>query len=262
LEDWGSSFRGWISDHTLPALTLIGLLFYGGTLFTYSRFYGAFGIEPEEAGVSYTRALARAAPAFFIWLVAWLQLLVLYGAVGVAIYFAFVLGFRLKGGKSKPGEHLREETTNVGNPDARERSDAGRWDWVFLAVCLFAILVLVFLSAADNHSKDLAASVRHGKELRPSEPISGIPWPWKIANSDLIRNPLRIRVDYVRVWPAGAQPLPPTLRPPNGATKKRKKRKFPYAYLGRSGDTIVLYNYLRKRTVRVPATMVVLSDKH
>jgi hypothetical protein len=66
--------RKFVLEHTLVVVTLMGLLFYGGGLLVYSRFYETFGlyetfgVSPDEVGLSYTAALTHLVPAFLLWL--------------------------------------------------------------------------------------------------------------------------------------------------------------------------------------------------
>lgn len=50
-----------LSETLLSSFTLAGLLLYGVAVFGYRAFYGTFGVDPEEAGLTYSQIVAQAA---------------------------------------------------------------------------------------------------------------------------------------------------------------------------------------------------------
>jgi hypothetical protein len=269
----------WFSEHTVAALTLAGLFVYGGTLLVYAQFYGRFGIEPEEAGVGYTTTLARAAPAFLSWLVEW---------AGVAFVVALMLwlvrwiarrdvvtrawiargdvvtrarAVRRKEAQKKAQERGAPAEEQVGprrnrlsgpglvlDKTRRRQTKVTRADLIVIGlVCAVGLLVGLFLFAAGEQSNRLATRVLNGEQIRPTSLFTDMRWP--PSKNDFWANPLRIRVERVCVLPAQpGQDLPASV--PQGRT---------LAYLGRGGNTIVLYDSGTGRTLHVPEAQVVLS---
>jgi hypothetical protein len=238
----------WIREHTIAALTLIGLLFYGGALLAYSRFYGAFGVEPEEAGVSYATALARVSPAFVSWLT------ILFG-LAVLGSFVFLLLSSLYKWIRKMIQWVRK---TIGRSEQADKRSAeitfadllkfgvfvwlveGGWKptlkWGVASV--FALTTIAFLALAFFTSADLATRVKAGESIRPADLFKG-------SGLSVFRNPLRIRVEHVRLVRE---------RPP------QRLRSGMFAYLGRSGDTVILYDPKQAETLRVPAANLILSN--
>jgi hypothetical protein len=235
----------WIREHTLAALTLIGLLFYGGALLAYSRFYGAFGVEPEEAGVSYTTALARVSPAFVSWLFTGF---LLAGALFLVLLLLSVIKDCVHWVRTKIRGRPRADES-LAEPTLKDLALVAVLVWLFeqsgwkptlkwSVVSMFALASVAFLAVATYTSPDLASQVKAGKSLRPSDIFIGTAW-------SVFRNPLRIRVEHVRV------------------ERKRPSQPFRsgmFAYLGRSGDTVILYDPRRTETLRVPAANLILSN--
>jgi hypothetical protein len=116
-----------------------------------------------------------------------------------------------------------------------------------LSVAIAGVLILLFLASATFKPRVLAERVLNGGEVRPISNTDRVGW-WFDA---IWKNPLRIRVERTRVWPASPRAgLPEQLR--GGRT---------FAYLGRNADTIILFDRAHGgRTLRVPAALVVLSD--
>jgi hypothetical protein len=50
-----------LPETLLSSFTLAGLLLYGVAVFGYRAFYGTFGVDPEEAGLTYSQIVAQAA---------------------------------------------------------------------------------------------------------------------------------------------------------------------------------------------------------
>lgn len=266
--------RNWIQEHTLQAITLVGLLFYGGALLTYSNFYAEFGVTPEEAGVDYTTALARTLPAFVSWVV---EMTLVLGAVALVVLLVIVviskrvrrqvddyIEVRVK----RVGRYIarlvqrdRTEDPNAPEPAPKlagstEKPELGRrknlppprrGDLSTVVVGLAAVAVLFLLYAADK-ADDLATQVKEGKEVTPARLFAN-PLETRFA---FWENPLRIRVDHVRVFPTT-----PDTRMPAGLTPRST-----WALLGRTADVIVLHDVRSDRevTIRVPAGRIVLKD--
>jgi hypothetical protein len=106
--------------------------------------------------------------------------------------------------------------------------------WLFFSVLLFVL-------PGNSHGK--AYTVSLGEEI---EPVSGI------FDLELFTNPLALRAEHVRIrWISSTSPAD---RPvPDGTA---------VAYLGRSSDTVVLYDFRERKeqTLRVPASLVMLID--
>jgi hypothetical protein len=77
------------SAEVFSLLTVAGLLLYGTVWSCYNSFYGTFGLEPEDVGVTYARTISRAAIGF-------LTLLLIIGLV------LFLLVNPLKNGQVGP----------------------------------------------------------------------------------------------------------------------------------------------------------------
>jgi hypothetical protein len=273
--------RNWIQEHILQAITLLGLLFYGGALLTYSNFYAEFGVTPEEAGVDYATALARTIPAFVSWLVG---MTIVLGAVAIALLFLWwVIGKRRRTRLRAYVDKLREDwqakhaaaaseasseaaaapaappatpappaaeepPQPAGAVDGAEQERKGT-DMASLVVGGLALLaVVIFLFEAADKADDLAQRVKDGEEVNPPR-LFADPLATRLA---FMSNPLRIRVEHVRVFPAT-----PGARMPAGLTTGST-----WALLGRSGDVIVLHDISpdREVTVRVPPSQIALRN--
>jgi hypothetical protein len=110
------------SAEVFSFLAVAGLLLYGTVWSCYNSFYGTFGLEPEDVGVTYARTISRAAVGF-------LTLLLILGLV------LFLLVNPLK--SRKPG---------------RPSPAAARW-LAFAVVCIF-ILAVYFMSGLLPDSYD------------------------------------------------------------------------------------------------------------
>jgi hypothetical protein len=246
---------GWATEHTLPALTLVGLGFYAGALITYEQFYENFGLEPGDAGFDYVTTLTHTAVAFAYWLVAWVVFAFIAGVVG----FVF-----LAARESRPGRWLMSRRTasssvdeppaaadavtppSDGDPEGKAQAGGGKVSESLVAMGVVLLLVALFFNVALGSPGQLADDVKQGEQIKPFD-LGG-------ATTELIsgiyRNPLRIAVERVHLLPADpAKHLPASLN-----------RRATYAYLGRAKDTIIVYDSHKRRTLRVPATLVVVSD--
>jgi hypothetical protein len=111
------------SAEVVSFLALAGLLLYGTVWSCYNSFYGTFGLEPEDVGVTYARTISRAAVGF-------LTLLLILGLV------LFLLVNPLK----------------IGEAGRRATSSAARW-LAFAVVCIF-VLTVYFMSGLLPDSYD------------------------------------------------------------------------------------------------------------
>jgi hypothetical protein len=111
------------SAEVFSFLAVAGLLLYGTVWSCYNSFYGTFGLEPEDVGVTYARTISRAAVGF-------LTLLLILGLV------LFLLVNPLKSGE----------------PGRRASAAAARW-LAFAVVCIF-ILTVYFMSGLLPDSYD------------------------------------------------------------------------------------------------------------
>jgi hypothetical protein len=111
------------SAEVFSFLAVAGLLLYGTVWSCYNSFYGTFGLEPEDVGVTYARTISRAAVGF-------LTLLLILGLV------LFLLINPLKSGEA----------------GRRASPAAARW-LAFAIVCIF-ILTVYFMSGLLPDSYD------------------------------------------------------------------------------------------------------------
>jgi hypothetical protein len=127
-------FSGWLAANAVVVLTVAGAAFYVALRLAYRTFYGRLGLTPEDVGLSYGDAVARAA--------------------GIALYFAVffagvvgapVLAIRIvkpSGGWVKPFMGIAAVTS---------------------AVALFAGLLVVMWATARSQAR----LVQDGKTVRP-----------------------------------------------------------------------------------------------
>lgn len=111
------------SAEVFSFLAVGGLLLYGTVWSCYNSFYGTFGLEPEDVGVTYARTISRAAVGF-------LTLMLMLGVV------LFLLVNPLRSGQA----------------GRRASSPAARW-FAFAVVCIF-ILAVYFMSGLLPDSYD------------------------------------------------------------------------------------------------------------
>jgi hypothetical protein len=235
-----------VRENPLAVLTILGLLFYGGSLLAYSEFYGTFAVGPDEVGLSYTAALTHVVPAFLIWGFEWL--VVFFALLTVIWLLKLFL-------PSSRGTEEAEAADNGGNAPSGSRTSESTthsyWRWIQKrrmaeAVIAAAVLIFLFILSALDQSRGLAERVQRGHEVTLNVDSENVGF----VIDSIWRNPLRIQVNRTQVWPStkGAA-LPANLV--KGST---------LAYLGRTAETIVLYDSAKKRVVRVPARLVVLTD--
>jgi hypothetical protein len=118
------------SAEVFSFLAVAGLLLYGTVWSCYNSFYGTFGLEPEDVGVTYARTISRAAIGF-------LTLLLILGLV------LFLLVNPWKSGQT----------------GRRASSAAARW-FAFAVICTFTLAVY-FMSGLLPDSYDQAGY--HGR---------------------------------------------------------------------------------------------------
>ncbi len=237
---------------TLVVVTLMGLLFYGGGLLVYSRFYETFGVSPDEVGLSYTAALTHLVPAFVLWLWAWIG--VLLTLAFFVFFLSMVIGPIRQRVSRTPDLSPRDSANTQSNADAntQEEKTDSLWSrflahWVEVSVAVAGVLIVLFVVSALYKPGRLTDRVRRGEEVRPILDTNRLGW-WPDA---IWRNPFRIRVEQTRVWPTS----------PGTALPGKLRAGTKLAYLGRTADTIILYDHRHGgRTLRIPATLVVLSD--
>jgi hypothetical protein len=261
----------WSGRQALTALTIVGLVFYGGALVAYSRFYGAFGITPDEAGLDYTSTLARTIPAFMFWVANLVGLVVVVFVVGylAVVVLDLALGaiVWLNNLRRRPAATDKEDGDSASRETAEPAKAQGdtapelHGGKLVLVVLIALSLPIFFLGGALEHSDKLAARVQAGEqirnrsqsEIRSAEVLSVSDYVTTFSDlvdyyRDAYENPFDIRIDRVKVSPAeqsGTLPL--------GLDQEQT-----YAYLGRSSDTIILYG--NDQTLRVPANLIVVSD--
>ena len=263
-----------IGSHPLQVLTVVGLLIYGGSLLTYARFYGAFGVRQEEVGLDYAATLTRALTAFANWLV---LLLVILGCVVMAlaviqvvwwfvvwlIRLPFRLGRQLvvlcgrlfgKRGTTTSGraatEALEDNTDGVSDREVLDAIRRNLIKGIAIAGCVLLAFVVLFEWTAMKSPQNLADKVKSGGPIQPpsDEDVDSVRSAVSYVVDLVYRNPLRIRVELMTVSPAH-----PGEKLPAGLETGRT-----YAYLGGTGDTVILYD--NGRTLRVPRASVSLSD--
>lgn len=219
--------RAWVAEHTLRVFTLLGLLFYGGGLLAYTRFYGVFGVGPDEVGLGYTTALTRLVPAFLLWVWAWVAILISLSVLVLTVDAILTRG-KAQGSIGWLWRQVRKRAVEV-------------------SVGVTTVLILLFLASALNTPSRLGVRVLNGGEVR---------WTWGEslgAYLDTVwRNPLRIQAVYTQVWPTN-----PSVGLPGNLAAGTE-----LIYLGRTADTIILYDSGRRRTLRIPAGLIALTRQN
>jgi hypothetical protein len=82
---------GWVAQHGLAAVSLVGALLYGTARLSYVAYYGEFGLDPGDVGIGYAATLARAVPGLLV--VFGFVVLVFGGAIfGLALLFSRAAG--------------------------------------------------------------------------------------------------------------------------------------------------------------------------
>lgn len=88
LGDRLSAAADWILSKHAALFAVVGLLLYYLIRFSYSEFYGTFGMSPEEAGLGYDDLLLRSAFGAIVSIVA---TSILFVAVGVGVSAVYVV---------------------------------------------------------------------------------------------------------------------------------------------------------------------------
>jgi hypothetical protein len=228
-------FVQWLQSHPTVALSVSGTMMYAVVRSSYAAFYGQFGVQPEEVGLSEARMLGQSA-------IAWLTLLA--GAV-----LASVIAYLLRNVRPQQGVVrtdlpdglelvLRGRTVVLPRRRAIRVGDTGPpvetpnvslMPLVFTYALLIGSLLVVLWFAFQPFS--LGQEARDGRSVRPG-----------IAN--VLSNPLGLRAERARVVPLGI----PRASVPADAM-----------YLGEANATSVLYDLADRRTVRVPSRAITVS---
>jgi hypothetical protein len=235
----GQSPRAWLAElfdkvDTIH-LTLVGIALYVVVHFSYSIFYGRFGVSPTEVGLTYLEILTRSAPP-----------LVALMAICVA---AVVVGRWLLLG---------------GRPAARDRSP--------LLTVLAVVLLVLFAGAL--RANQLAGLVQAGSPIRPRafgeiidirvEYVTVTAGEDATAADPATDDPAAAPPATVPPDPAtGFQPGLDLTNPEadvavrSGSTLEVAKRRS-LLYLGQANGVAVLYDAVQRQTIRVPAAEVTM----
>lgn len=250
----------WVSSNPIPAITVVGVLFYGLLRLEYSDFYGHFRLSPEEVGLGYSDILARSAmgtvaAAAGIFVVAVGALVVLL-AVAFSYYFLVVdflpivilgllssLAWPFRGSSKRVHEVLIEAGTAV--RDIRERSmqlPARAARRLLRGALLLNLLVALFLAALGYVLMRQIPTALHS---RVEQVING-------ENADPV-NVLRIPVLGVQ---ANHVEVVPTSRDSIASSLLRGRSCL--LLLGDADATTVLYDADAHEIVRIPSSAVLL----
>jgi hypothetical protein len=233
------SWRAWLAElfdkvDTIH-LTLFGIALYVIVHFSYSIFYGRFGVSPTEVGLTYLEILTRSAPP----LVALLAICV----AAVAVGRRWLLG---------------------GRPAAWDRSP----------LLTVTVVVLVVLAAGAVRANQLAGLVQAGSPIRPrafGEIIDiRVEYVTVTAGQDATAADPATD-DLAAATPAIVPPDPATGFQPgldltnpeadvavrSGSTLEVAKRRS-LLYLGQANGVAVLYDAVQRQTIRVPAAEVTM----
>ena len=228
-------FVEWLQRHPTVALSVSGTLMYAVVRTSYATFYGRFGVQPEEIGLSEARMLGQSA-------IAWLTLLAF--AILVCLLAYAVRKVRLDRGLIRAnhvdGLNLVLRGRNVVLPRRRairvaETGPPVETPVVSLLPLIFtyaliggSVLFLVWFAVQPIR---LGKDAREGRSVRPG-----------IGN--VLSNPLGLRAERARVV---------TLDIPEASVPSDAM------YLGEANATSVLYDLADRRTVRVPSRAITVS---
>jgi hypothetical protein len=59
-------FRSWLAQNGLATASIVGAVIYGIARMSYVAYYSAFGVKPEDVGVSYSSVLVEAVPGLLV----------------------------------------------------------------------------------------------------------------------------------------------------------------------------------------------------
>jgi hypothetical protein len=237
----------------IGALAVLAALPYGASRYAAERFYGAFGVSPEDAGLTYAALLWPAALSVLLviaalaigaWLVQWLLrsssrwTIVTIIAIGVALLWSTVRGevltfrtsllFCLLYGmmwQNMGGRLFEHDRASDADGRPRHRRPALRSAVLFLIIPLFIATALV----PSDIARRLVTDVKGGHGGTFDYPIQAL-----------------VRVDAVQVQASGRDALPSGLD--NTCLQ----------LLGMANGTVLLYEYGGDRVWRVPIEAVTL----
>jgi hypothetical protein len=210
-------------------VTVFGIALYVMVYFSYSAFYGRFGVSPTEVGLTYVGILTRSAPPLLILLTAFL-------------WVTYVLGRGL----------------------LRRRWAAARTRY-WIGTLLLAVLMVLVAGSVRAHR--LANHVEQGSPVRPrtfGEILDvRVDYVTVIAGKGANVSPTNIPTDDDE--PAASPPDPATGLEPlldpsapdadaavrSGSTLEVAKRRA-LLYLGQANGIVVLYDPLQRQTIRIP----------
>jgi hypothetical protein len=245
----------WVAEHVVPTVTIVGLVFYAAGLIAFAQFYESFGVEPREVGVDYVTTLGRVweavvfwfAPAFVLTFFAW-------------GFLAWVLLPFLSGAYRRASRlwKWREEGADVAAAKQRTTEESAPTDMRGLISTLhphvrglfttlyvvIPILIVLFIAGIFRRTANVVEHVKHGDEVAPPAVVSDLSF------FKGFQNPLRLRAARVHVAPSTA----------GGRLPSNIRQRQSYGYLGRSSDTIILYDSRRQRTLRIPAALIIVAD--
>jgi hypothetical protein len=157
---------GWIGEHPVPAATIAGGVTYAVVRVSLARFYGRFGVEPEEVGLGYADVLVRT-------------------VFGLALTYVllFVAGFLVLA--------MLVGIAGKGGPLARYEDRAAQWAGpAFIAWLIVVLPVLLVL--LPFRAEALADDIVAGTAVRP--------FRLEEYRGDLsLGNPFGIRAEFVTV---------------------------------------------------------------
>ncbi len=233
---WNARVSQWLA-FAVPLLSLTGLISYGILKSAYSRFYGELGLRPEDVGLGYTEILGES-----------LVGLALLEGLLVAISALVLLTLRLMiRAYLRRFEHYEAHSIAgcigaIASAVLRAILVTVAW-WVSIAVFLIGTLFLLLFLVRGAEAN--GASLRAGRA------------------EDLTLASLGIGQGQVIIisW----QAYPATIYWSRDANPELVKRSDGcLMYLGRTGDTTVLYDVTEMDTIRVPTsslTVVVNSGR-
>lgn len=221
---------GWVSEHTLAALTLIGLVAYGVIQLAYVQFYGRLGVDPDEVGFDYVHTLSQSVPTVAVIIASYTVL------AGFAVFALYLL----LDGLQRVARRYRRRT---GEPEARQ-SLADSWlsrvgtdvplrAW---AVILVALGVAAAAASVYYALGALAEKVERGEAVHAT----------RLGQAEGL-NPLSFSAEPVELVSVSSEETP--------IARLAGHRLM---YLGGSGGIYVLYDSSCKRVIRLPAAEVLM----
>lgn len=223
----------------VPALTAIGLALYGALAFGYSRFYGEFGVSPDEVGLGYVQALSRSAGAVFLFFAIGFAYVAI-GVVQLRIVYRSLVRAADRADAVGRAEALRDEGApqRGGASSNSDGSSRPRELLLYLASTLAAVALVVVVVVFATAAKNRADQVRQGQAVGPVKFLVGS------VLLDLRAQPATI------LWTGRTSP----------ATSVLKGGRC-LMYLGQSDGTTVLYDPLAGETLRVPSAAVLVEAR-